>query len=331
MSEDKRPAPKPRKHPRLWQAYLWWREMSEMRKRHILRISSIEKGKSNLDADFERMVLDMWPYSKQVDEDGSKLLGVEDFARREMIKYGREVGEIWEWLVSIRGIGEPTAAKLLAQFDDVAKFDTISKFWRFSGWATYPYWVDGWGKLMAPKDGWKWEKAKKSNTYTCPWCKVAPLELEGNVFHCSDTNCGFSVEIGDNVKVWTVPEPKPTWVLKQMIDRNIEGWHSPYNRILKSEVWIAVQNFVKHQTPVYVDEYYAEKQRLRKLHPEKVKVNGKWKYNDGHIKAMAERKTAKLFLSHLWVKWREFDGLSVTKPWIVEQDGHNRYIEPPGL
>ena len=295
MSEDKRPDPKPRKNPKLWQAYLWWREMNEMRKRHTLRISSIKKEKSNLDAEYEELVLGMFPYAGYTDDDGDKVSSVEDFALREMKMYGKAVGPIWDWLIGIRGIGEPTAAKLLAQFDDSGKFDTVSKFWRFSGWGTYPYWVNEKGKLMAPKQGWKWVKKN-----------------------------------GANEKVWTVPDPLPGWVLKQSIDRNIEGWHSPYNRILKSEVWIAVDNFIKQHTPVYSDFYYAEKEHLRARHPEKIKKNGRTMFNDGHIHNRAIRKTAKLFLQHFWVTWREFDELPVSEPWILrEGSGHNRYIGPP--
>ena len=57
-SDDKRPDPKPRKNPHLWQAYLWWDELVEMRKRHNLRIMSIEAGKSNMDAGFEYDIID---------------------------------------------------------------------------------------------------------------------------------------------------------------------------------------------------------------------------------------------------------------------------------
>ena len=53
MTKDRRPDPKPRKNPHLWQAYLNWQELVELRKRHLLRISSIEHGKSNMDAQFE--------------------------------------------------------------------------------------------------------------------------------------------------------------------------------------------------------------------------------------------------------------------------------------
>ena len=123
---DKRPDPKPRRHPHLWQAYLIWNERMQMVKSHTLRLSSITKGKSNLDPEYEKRVI---TWAKEA----------EKHAKKEMCAYGAEIGPIWGWLTSIKGIGDHTAAKLLAQFDDVGKFDTVSKFWRFSGWAV----IDG--------------------------------------------------------------------------------------------------------------------------------------------------------------------------------------------
>jgi hypothetical protein len=124
--EDKRPAPKPRKRPNSWQAYLWWRELMEMRQRHVLRISSIERGKSNLDAQFEKSMME----NARLDE----LL---DHARAIMVgTCEAEFGEVWPWVTSIKGLGAGgLAAQLLAQIDDVALCPTVSSLWRFAGLA----------------------------------------------------------------------------------------------------------------------------------------------------------------------------------------------------
>ena len=231
--KDQRPDPKPRKHPRLWQAYLWWEEVMEARKRHLLRISSIEKGKSNLDAQMEQDIIAHMQYDAML-----------KLAKKEMTNYGEAVGPIWDWLTSIKGLGEGgLAAQLLAQIDDIAKFATVSKLWRFSGWAV----IDG------------------------------------------------------------------------KIDRCQKGETSPYNRRLKSICWQIVQQFIRQQTPHYVDVYYAEKARQRELHPQPVKENGKTKYNDGHLHNRAIRYTAKRFLCDLYVAWRTSDGLSVDKPYVMRE------------
>lgn len=237
--KDKRPSPKPRKHPHLWQAYLWWREIVEMRKRHLLRISSIEKGKSNLDATFEREMIEAMALDTMIDQ-----------ICKMMKSYGEEI-PIWDWLTSIRGLGSGSlAAQLCAQIDDIAKFDTVSKLWRFAGWA----------------------------------------------------------------------------VINGQIDRCERGVKSPYNRKLKSVCWLIVDQFIKQQTLGYVDLYYEEKTRQRRLHPEKVKVNGKWKFNDGHLHNRAIRKTAKIFLQHVWVNWRKAEGLPVSEPYVMTLPGHSHLV-----
>lgn len=246
--EDKRPDPKPRKHAYLWQAYLFWNEMVELRKRHNLRISSCEKGKSNLDAQIEIDFLNL------VNADS-----VIDFAEKTMIAYGQQCGPIWEWLVSIRGLGSGSlAAQLLAQIDDIAKFATISKLWRHAGMA----------------------------------------------------------------------------VINGKAERTPKGETSAYNRRLKSllvgKYGVAYQ-FVNHHSYPYRDIYDEEKLRLRRLHPEKyLNERGKMMYNDGHIDNMARRKIAKIFLQHVWLMWRKFEGLPISQPYVRDILGHTHIVYPEG-
>ncbi len=121
---DARPDPKPRKYPQLWQSYLFWHEFVEMRKRHLLRISSIDRGKSNLDSQFEKDMLE----AAQLD---SLIVTI----KKTMTNYG-ELVPVWDWVTSIKGLGQGgLAAQLLAQIDDIEKFDTVAKLWRFAGYA----------------------------------------------------------------------------------------------------------------------------------------------------------------------------------------------------
>ncbi len=120
-AEDDRPDPKPRKLARLWQAYLAWHEFMELRKRHTLRALSILRGKSNMEVEFEA---EMIAVSNQICET----------YRKEMIRAGEEsAGEIWEHLVSIKGLGTGNLlAQLLAMIDDIGRFDSVSALWRYS-------------------------------------------------------------------------------------------------------------------------------------------------------------------------------------------------------
>jgi len=53
--------------------------------------------------------------------------------------------------------------------------------------------------------------------------------------------------------------------------------------------------------------------------------------SEGHVHNQAMRKMIKLFLGHLWIVWREAEGLPVTKPYVVDRLGHNSYIDPGEL
>jgi len=126
---DQRPDPKQRKHIQLWQAYLQWNELVEMRKRHLLRISSIEAGKSNMALGIEQRFMDLTRLDDLIDDH-----------RKYMVECGAEVGDVWGWLTIVKGLGQGgLAAQLLAQIDDIGKFDTVSKLWRFAGLAV----IDG--------------------------------------------------------------------------------------------------------------------------------------------------------------------------------------------
>jgi len=266
---DKRPESKPRKHPQLWQSYQIWDELMKLRQRHTLRISSAERGKSGMDAQIEYDFLEDFQIDYRL-----------EIARKMMINYGKASGPIWNWATSIKGLGAGgEAAKLIAQVDDIARFDSIAKLWRFAGYALYEYWLDENGKIVSPTQGWKW--------------KGVGAERE---------------------KYFVVVEPKPGWTKVPARDRNMESFVSPYNKTLKSTCFIIADQFIRQQTPGYVDIYYAEKARQRVLYPEPVKDNGKTMYNDGHLHNRAWRKMIKQFLADFWLQWRVGEGLPISEP-----------------
>lgn len=122
-TEDKRPPARPRKHARLWQTYLWWRELMLMRQRHSLRIVAAERGKSQMDAGFEHMMMDTIGLDAALED-----------VRQAMISAGHELGPVWDWVTSIKGLGAGgLAAQLLALIDDIALCDTVSALWRYAG------------------------------------------------------------------------------------------------------------------------------------------------------------------------------------------------------
>lgn len=131
----------------------------------------------------------------------------------------------------------------------------------------------------------------------------------------------------------------------------VEDGHAPkktkgeklsYNSRLRSMSWRLGGSLLKGKGCFY-DYYLAQKERYvqrftnegKEIVPaaQLPKVNGKKqesdKYiSDGHIHNMALRKTIKLFLACLWLTWREFEGLSVTMPYAIEQLKHDSFIDP---
>ena len=125
-------------------------------------------------------------------------------------------------------------------------------------------------------------------------------------------------------------------------ERRRKGEKPHFNGQLKSLCWRLGKSLIRAKGKYY-DFYLKEKKRIGKREAAKgrevipsaklPKEKGKHVETDeffalGHVDMMAMRKMIKLFLSHLWLVWREADGLAVTKPYIHEIAGHSNYIDP---
>lgn len=280
---DNRPEPKPRKYPQLWQSYLFWEEIMLMRQRHNLRISSIERGKSNLDPNFERAMLEgsvtMEVKGKQKTYTTFPIDDILDNAAKIMVNCGAIV-PVWPWITGIKGLGAGSqAAKVLALIDDISRYDTIAKLWRYAGYGLYDYYEAD-GKPVAP--------------------------VKGKQVKISDGSISI-VEI--------VTDRRPDWQVNTVRDRGVAGYVLPFNKTLKATLYVVADGFIKQQTPHYTDIYYTEKARQRELYPEKVKVGNRVDFSDAHIDNRGRRKMIKEFLKDLWVNWRTAEGLPVTEKW----------------
>lgn len=103
--------------------------------------------------------------------------------------------------------------------------------------------------------------------------------------------------------------------------RRRKGEPSNWNSRLKTHCWKLGESFVKSRGEYrgLYDKYRAADELL---HPEPVVDGKRTLYTKGHMFARAKRKTVKVFLSHLWVRWRELEGLPVSKPFCEEYLGH---------
>jgi hypothetical protein len=91
------------------------------------------------------------------------------------------------------------------------------------------------------------------------------------------------------------------------------------NPCLKKEFrGVLADSFIKQRTLGYREIYDSEKER-------QIQVNGLTK---GHAHNRAKRKMVKIFIEHLWVQWRQMEGLSTRKPFVIERLGHANYLRP---
>jgi len=115
-----------------------------------------------------------------------------------------------------------------------------------------------------------------------------------------------------------------------------------YNSQLRSMCWRLGGSLIKAKGKFY-NYYMQEKEKYtirfsnegRQIVPaDKLpKEKGKKVENDkfiseGHIHNMATRKMVKMFLSMLWVSWREAEGLPVSNPYSIEHLGHTHVRTP---
>jgi hypothetical protein len=120
------------------------------------------------------------------------------------------------------------------------------------------------------------------------------------------------------------------------------GEKLPYNSQLRSMCWRVGGSLLRAKGKFY-KYYLSQKEQYQaryeaqdiKIVPAAAlpKINGKKNegneyISEGHIHNMALRKMIKLFLSCLWLKWREGEGLPVTNPYPIDKLGYKSFIDP---
>jgi hypothetical protein len=230
-----------------------------------------------------------------------RLVGVEKEIGKIAAKYVKRE-EIWlEWLKDVKGIG-PTLAACLISWLKVF-FETDGLVCQECG-------------NVATRD---LDTHQGRHPEKCPAC--GEKKLLYRFAHVSSLwrYCGMSV----NPETGEAP-------------RKQKGQRVDWNPRLRTLCWKIGEQFVKAKG-FYRDEYDRAKALYRTKYPEKVDSGRKnksggviWKYTDGHIHMMAKRKAVKLFLSHLFVKWYEIQGLTPPRPFVIERmgQGMSEYIHP---
>jgi len=110
-------------------------------------------------------------------------------------------------------------------------------------------------------------------------------------------------------------------------ERKRRGERVGYNPRLKTHCWKIGTQLLKARGE-YADLYRRFKEEYSRREDLKREGKGSFKL---HVHLMALRKMVKIFLQHLWVRWRETEGLPVSRPYAIDRLGHAEYIPPPPL
>jgi len=128
--------------------------------------------------------------------------------------------------------------------------------------------------------------------------------------------CGFSVDDGK-------------------APRSKKGEKQTYNSRLRTMCWRLATSLMRARGTYY--RYYLgekDKYQTRYVNEGLVITKGKEKegqISEGHIHNQALRKMIKLFLSHLWLTWREAEGLPITSPYSIGVLNHHSLITPESM
>lgn len=128
---------------------------------------------------------------------------------------------------------------------------------------------------------------------------------------------GIVYDKKNKAKVRVVPEPESDWILQEVRDRPVEGYLLCYNKRLKTTLYLVASSFMKSGSPYRLIYDRA-----------KVKYEQTTDWTKGHIHRAATRKMIKIFLSHLWERWRITDGLPIRRAYVLEELGHEMEYTP---
>ena len=124
--------------------------------------------------------------------------------------------------------------------------------------------------------------------------------------------------------------------------KRTKGKKLSYNSRLRSMCWRVATSLLRAQGKFY-DYYLPQKDGYVQRHVnqgltivpttslpliEGKRVETEGLISEGHVHNQAMRKMIKLFLSCLWLVWREAEGLPVTKPYAIDKLGHDSFIDP---
>ncbi len=294
-----------------------------------VRIAIENRNRALLEKNRELIFNDHVSRMKKLESDTVKEIGI-------------EIGKfkITKWMTGQRGIGTSLAGQTIAIIRDIGRFSNVAKLWAYSGMATMEVCTKcGKKVLRSPKrEEWIVRVAKRLEDQNSKKKIRDSQEAEligidaaviGNDGEDDDHDTNFAVKAK---KMLCACENPTTNVVAQ---RRIKGAIIDYNPKMKKLCRNMALSLIQYNTFYgdlyrgYLAEYEQRDNLLANINQKKYTEAVLEKIRASKAVKMARRKMIKIFLSHLWEKWRIMDGLPVTKPYIFSVAGHSDYIKPP--
>jgi len=145
---------------------------------------------------------------------------------------------------------------------------------------------------------WPWMKSVKGIGPGLSGSILAPIDIErAKTVSALWRYCGQGVDADGNR------------------DRLVKGQKSNFNSDLKRTCYLVASSFLRASSP-YRREYDEAKVYYEENRKE---------WTKGHIDMAARRKMIKLFLSHMWVVWRDLEGHDISSPYAFSVMKHRDF------
>jgi hypothetical protein len=194
----------------------------------------------------------------------------------------------WPWLSGVKGVGPTLACRLLARLDPT-RAARPSGFWAYCGLATVP-----------------------GAEYSCATCGRVITQPAGFQVSGVHQRLGSPGRCKDRLR----PERGPEDGIRAAQPRPARGQRYPYNPEAKKVCYLIFVSFLRCRGG-YADYYREVRAEL---------MEGRSGWAKGKIHLAAGRKTQKLFLTHLWLVWRQGLGLPLSDPHPASDS--DRWLDP---
>jgi hypothetical protein len=199
---------------------------------------------------------------------------VEKRVRRKMAPYPI----FKQWIKKdVKGVAEVLTGGIVAGIDDIGRFETVSKLWKFCG-------------VGLNEDGTIQKRVKGQKINFNPFLKTLCWKI-GEQFVKISTRGYY----GELLLMFKERELQKA----ERAGKKVIPWEAiveiAEERAKKNGVKMSGRKQAEWMKEVDVSEYMSA----------------------GHVHARAKRAAVKIFLSHLFQVWREIEGLPVTKPYEI--------------